>query len=193
MNPNAYEVICYMIIHFLLFLFKNVFAKWLLKLSSGYNPKNDKDEIQLLKEKLNTLKEQIREISPTSEYVKYTKMERQINTLDEEIKRKESNMEYKENFTGSSKDMNILQKIINLILNSYIFKFFMYFLNVIEYIFLKNKYLEVDYENNKENIVANYFYNENDNKYYALIPVYRILISETIVLNSMYNLIQKFF
>ena len=69
----------------------------------------------------------------------------------------------------------------------------MFFVNFIEYLLLKNEYLEIDFESNENNIVANYFYNEDDNKYYALIPVYRILICETLVLITMSNLIQKLF
>ena len=67
----------------------------------------------------------------------------------------------------------------------------MFIVYIIEYFILKNKYLEVDYNNNKTNIVVNHYYNENDNKYYTLIPVYRILICETLVLNSIQNIIQK--
>ena len=87
------------------------------------------------------------------------------------------------------KNQNAFQKIIN----SYTFKFSMYFINIIEYFLLKNKFFEVEYESNKNNIVVNHFYNENKNSYYALIPDYRILIAETIVLNSLCNLIQKIF
>ena len=196
MNQNAYDVFKYMIIHLLLFLFKNIFSKWLLKIANKES-KNDKKEIELMKQKLESLKEQIREISPTSEYAKYAKMERQINNLNDEIKRRESysflnNMNNK-NSVHFQQDMNIFQKIIHKALNSYIFKFFMYFVNIIEYILLKNEYLEIDYEINKNNILVNYYYNENDNKYYSLIPVYKILISETIVLNSLFNLAQKLF
>ncbi len=82
---------------------------------------------------------------------------------------------------------------MDFILNSYFFKFFMFFVNFIEYLILKNQYLEIDFENNENNILAKYFYNEDDNKNYALIPVYRILICETLVLNAMSNIIQKLF
>ena len=180
MNPNAYDVFIYMLIHLLLFLIKNFILKWLLKKLSNNKPKTDNEiEIENKIEKLNSLREQIREISPTSEYVKYTKMERQINNLNDEIKRIESN-----NKSGTKSS-----KTAEFILNSYFFKFFMFFVNFIEYLLLKNQYLEIDFENNENNIVANYFYNEDDNKNYALIPVYRILICETLVLNAMFNII----
>ena len=179
-----------MTIHLFLFLFRNVIAKWLIKLSNS--PKNEKNELDLIKQKLNTLQEEIREISPSSDYAKYTKMERQINYLNDEIKKKETELLYQNlnfNFLSSPKNQNIFQKIIN----SYTFKFFMYFINIIEIFLLKNKFFEVDYESNKNNIVVNYFYNEKKNNHYSLIPVYRILIAETIVLNSLYNLLQKMF
>ena len=193
MNQNSYDVLKYMIIHLLLFLVKNVFSKLLLKISFKYDSKEDENEIEIMKKNLEALKDKKREISPKDEYVKYTKMERQIDNLSDEIKRKETEMNLK-NFNDNyinPQEMNFFQKIINSTFNSYLFSFFMYFINIIEYIILKNEYLEVDYESNKNNIVANYYYNENDNKYYSLIPVYRILISETIVLNSLYNLIQN--
>ena len=193
MNQNSYDVLKYMIIHLLLFLVKNVFSKLLVKLSFNYDSKGDESEIEILKKNLESLKDKKREISPQDEYVKYTKIERQIDNLSDEIKRKETEMNLK-NFNNNylnPQEMNLFQKIINSSLNTYLFQFFMYFINIIEYIILKNEYLEVDYESNKNNIVANYHYNESDNKYYSLIPVYRILISETIVLNSLYNLIQK--
>ena len=176
-----------------LFRFKNVFSKWLLKLSFNHDSKEDEKEIEIMKKNLETLKEKKREISPTDEYVKYAKIERQIDTLSDEIKKKETAMNLK-NFNNNyvnPQEMNFFQKIINKSFNSYLFSLSMYFINIIEYIILKNEYLEVDYESNKNNIVANYYYNKNDNEYYALIPVYRILISETIVLNSLYNLIQN--
>ena len=182
MNPNAYDVFIYMLIHLLLFLIKNFILKWLLKKLSNNNPKTD-NEIENKIEKLNSLREQIREISPTSEYVKYAKMERQINNLSDEIKGIESN-----NKSGKKSS-----KTMDFILNSYFFKFFMFFVNFIEYLILKNQYLEIDFENNENNILAKYFYNEDDNKNYALIPVYRILICETLVLNAMSNIIQKLF
>jgi len=193
MNQNSYDVLKYMIIHLLLFLVKNVFSKLLLKISFKYDSKEDENEIEIMKKNLEALKDKKREISPKDEYVKYTKMERQIDNLSDEIKRKETEMNLK-NFNDNyinPQEMNFFQKIINSTFNSYLFSFFMYFINIIEYIILKNEYLEVDYESNKNNIVANYYYNENDNKYYSLIPVYRILISETIVLNSLYNLMQN--
>ena len=193
MNQNSYDVLKYMIIHLLLFLVKNVFSKLLVKISFNYDSKGDENEIEIMKKNLESLKDKKREISPQDEYVKYTKIERQIENLSDEIKRKETEMNLK-NFNNNylnPQEMNLFQKIINSSLNTYLFQFFMYFINIIEYIILKNEYLEVDYESNKNNIVANYFYNESDNKYYSLIPVYRILISETIVLNSLYNLIQK--
>ena len=193
MNQNSYDVLKYMIIHLLLFLVKNVFSKLLVKLSFNYDSKGDESEIEIMKKNLESLKDKKREISPQDEYVKYTKIERQIDNLSDEIKRKETEMNLK-NFNNNylnPQEMNLFQKIINSSLNTYLFQFFMYFINIIEYIILKNEYLEVDYESNKNNIVANYYYNESDNKYYSLIPVYRILISETIVLNSLYNLIQK--
>ena len=193
MNQNSYDVLKYMIIHLLLFLVKNVFSKLLLKISFKYDSKEDENEIEIMKKNLEALKDKKREISPKDEYVKYTKMERQIDNLSDEIKRKETEMNLK-NFNNNyinPQEMNFFQKIINSTFNSYLFSFFMYFINIIEYIILKNEYLEVDYESNKNNIVANYYYNENDNKYYSLIPVYRILISETIVLNSLYNLMQN--
>ena len=190
MDENTFETIKYMTIHLFLFLFKNVIAKWLIKLSNS--PNNEKTELELMKQKLNSLQEQIREISPTSDYAKYAKMERQINNLNDEIKKKETELFYKNlnlNFLTTPKNQNVFQKIIN----SYTFKFSMYFINIIEYFLLKNKFFEVEYESNKNNIVVNHFYNENKNSYYALIPVYRILIAETIVLNSLCNLIQKIF
>ena len=184
MNPNAYEVLKYMIIHLLLFLIKNFILKWLLKKLSNNKPKDDNEiQIQNKIEKYNSLREQIREISPTDEYVKYTKMERQINNLSDEIKILESN-----NKSGKKPS-----KSLDFFLNSYFFTFFMYFVNFIEYLLLKNEYFEIDFESNENNIVANYFYNEDDNKYYALIPVYRILICETLVLNVIFNIIQKLF
>ena len=190
MNQNAYEVIKYIIIHLLLFLFKNVIAKLFLKHANSNS--SEKNELVHMRQKLDTLKEQIREISPTNEYAKYAKMDRQINSLNEEIKKREASMFYQNlglNFLNSSKNKN--QNIFQKILGSYAFRFLMFFINIIEYFVLKNKYLEIDYENYKNNIIVNHFYDENKNKYYALIPVYRILISETIVLGSIQNLIEK--
>ena len=192
MNPNANDVSKYMIIHLLLFIFKNIISKWLLKLSAPKDKNSDK-ETELLKQQLETLKEQISEISATSEYVKYTKMQRQIDNLNERINNKESQSHLNNINLNQQNDLNIFQKMINRILNSYIYKFFMYFLNIIEYIFLKNEYLEVDYNSNKNNIIVNHYYNEEDNKDYALIPVYKILIFESVVINSLYNLAQKIF
>ena len=187
MNQNTYDVVKYMIIHLLLFLFKNCVLKWLLNLLD--TSKNYKNELEIKKKKLNLKKEEIREISPSNEYARYTKMERQINNLNDEIKRKE-NLNYSQQFNDT--DMNIIQKTINSILNSYIFKFFMFFINIIEYFLLKNMYFEVDHDENSNNILVNYFYYEKINKDYALIPVYRILFCETIALNSLLNLIKDY-
>ena len=192
MNQNEFDVCKYMIIHLLLFIFKNIIFKFLLKISNKSENENEKDELEIMKKKYESLKEQIREISPTSEYVKYINMERQINELNEKIKQKESINFYKNfniNFFNNSNDQN--KNVLHKILNSYIFKFFMYFINIIEYFLLKNEYFEVEYENNKTNIIVNHYYNEEINKFYVFIPIYKILIAETIVLNSLFNMIQK--
>ena len=192
MNENAFDTLKYMCIHLFIFLFKNVFSKWLLDLSYRNISNKHQRELDLLKQKRDKLKEDIREVSSTSEYVKFAKMERQINNLNDEINRRE-NKNYTNNINDNLSDMNIFQKIINSILNSYLFKFFMYFINVIEFFIFKNKYLEVDFESNKNNIIVNYFYDENTNQDYSLIPIYRILIFETIFLNSLMNLIKNIF
>ena len=189
MNENAFNTLKYMLIHFFIFLFKNFIAKWLLDLSNRSISNKHKNELELLKQKRDKLREEIREVSSTSEYVKFAKMERQINSLNDEIKRRES-MNVEINVNDNISEMNIFQKIINSILNSYIFKFFMYFINVFEFFILKNTYLEIDYEENKNNIIANYFYDENKNQDYSLIPISRILFCETIVLNSLMSLIK---
>ena len=189
MNENAFNTLKYMLIHFFIFLFKNFIAKWLLDLSNRSISNQHKNELELLKQKRDKLREEIREVSSTSEYVKFAKMERQINSLNDEIKRRES-MNVEINVNNNISEMNIFQKIINSILNSYIFKFFMYFINVFEFFILKNTYLEIDYEENKNNIIANYFYDENKNQDHSLIPISRILFCETIVLNSLMNLIK---
>ena len=189
MNENAFDALKYMCIHLFIFLFKNFFAKWLLDFSNKGISNKHKNELELLKQKRDKLREEIREVSSTSEYVKFAKMERQINNLNDEIKRRES-MNIENNVNNNISEMNIFQKIINSIINSYLFKFFMYFINIFEYFILKNTYLEVDYEENKNNIIANYFYDENKNQDYSLIPISRILFCETIVLNSLMNLIK---
>ena len=195
MNENSIEVLKYIIIHFLIFLFKNVLYKILLKLSiPSYDQEKDKEnEIEQKRQKMEKLKDEIREISASSNYVKFTKLKRQIDSLNDEIN-EIINSQKKKDFENNLKvfeKMNLCQKIVNSILNSYFFKFSLFFANVIEYILLKDKYLEVDYESRKNNIVVNYFYDENDNKYYSLIPVYKILVSETIVLNSISNIFNK--
>ena len=189
MNENAFDALKYMCIHLFIFLFKNFFAKWLLDFSNKGISNKHKNELELLKQKRDKLREEIREVSSTSEYVKFAKMERQINNLNDEIKRRES-MNIEINVNNNISEMNIFQKIINSIINSYLFKFFMYFINIFEYFILKNTYLEVDYEENKNNIIANYFYDENKNQDYSLIPISRILFCETIVLNSLMNLMK---
>ena len=189
MNENAFDALKYMCIHLFIFLFKNFFAKWLLDFSNKGISNKHKNELELLKQKRDKLREEIREVSSTSEYVKFAKMERQINNLNDEIKRRES-MNIENNVNNNISEMNIFQKIINSIINYYFFKFFMYFINIFEYFILKNTYLEVDYEENKNNIIANYFYDENKNQDYSLIPISRILFCETIVLNSLMNLMK---
>ena len=180
MNPNAYEVSIYMIIHLIIFLSKNYIFKIIDKIF-GNESKNNDNEIEIMKQKMKSLNEQIRDISPTNEYAKYAKIERQINKLNIELNQKEKGSNIK-----NKKDSNIF-------FFSNRIRFFMLFIFLIEYFLIKNKYLEVDYEYNKNNIVANYFYNEKDNKYYSLVPVYRIIICEELVLNSFQNIIQKLF
>ena len=191
MNENSFDTLKYMIIHLFIFLFKNLIMKWLLELSTRGLTNKKQNEINLLKQKRDKLKEEIREVSSINEYVKFTKMERQINNLNDEIKKKESSNNLDNNINNNFSDMNILQKIINSILNSYIFKFFMYFINIFEFFIFRNRYLEIDYEENKNNILVNFYYDEKKNQDYSLIPISRILICETIVLNSLFNLIKN--
>ena len=192
MNENAFETLKYMFIHLLIFLFKNIIIKWLLEFSIRNISNKKQKELELLKQKRDNLKEKIREVSSINEYVKFAKMERQIDNLNDEIKRRES-LNVNNNINNNVSDMNIFQKCINTILNSYLFKFFMFFINIFEYYILKNTYLEINYEENKSNIIVSYFYDEKKSQDYSLIPVYRILICETIVLGSLFDFIKNIF
>ena len=194
MNPNSYEVFKYMLLHLFIFLFKGLLIKLIDFIFDICKSKNEENELILMKKELDSLNEQIREISPSSEYAKYTRIKRQINQLNKKIIQKEEDIKLKKEIINyindSSEGKNIIKNI-----SSFFFSFsknlFMFLGHIIEYFLLKNKYLEVDYKYNKSNIVVNHYYNEDDNKYYALIPVYRILICETVVLNSIQNKIQK--
>ena len=192
MNENAFAILKYMFIHLLIFLFKNIIVKWLLEFSIRNISNKKQKELELLKQKRDNLKEKIREVSSINEYVKFAKMERQIDNLNDEIKRRES-LNVNNNINNNASDMNIFQKCINTILNSYLFKFFMFFINIFEYYILKNTYLEINYEENKSNIIVSYFYDDKKNQDYSLIPVYRILICETIVLGSLFDFIKNIF
>ena len=192
MNENAYDTLKYMCIHLLIFLFKNIIVKWLLDLSVRNISNKRKKELDLLKQKRDNLKEKIREVSSINEYVKFTKIERQINNLNDEIKRREAINE-NNNINNNISDMNIFQKCINSILNSYLFKFFMFFINIYEYFLFKNTYLKVNYEENKNNIIANYYYDEKKDEEYSLIPISRILICETILLDALLNFVKNIF
>ena len=192
MNENAYDTLKYMCIHLLIFLFKNIIVKWLLDLSVRNISNKRKKELELLKQKRDNLKEKIREVSSINEYVKFTKIERQINNLNDEIKRREAINE-NNNINNNISDMNIFQKCINSILNSYLFKFFMFFINIYEYFLFKNTYLKVNYEENKNNIIANYYYDEKKDEEYSLIPISRILICETILLDALLNFVKNIF
>ena len=186
MNSNAYEVSIYMIIHILILLLKNLISNILKKIYNFNKSKNDKNTLEIMKQKLNYLNEQINDISPFNEYPKYTKTERQINKLNIDIDQIEKKSNLKN--IDYSKD----SKRINSLLRNYWNKIFEFIIIIfIEYILLKNKYLEVDYKYNKNNIVANHYYNENDNKIYVLIPVHIILLYETLVLNSISCIINK--
>ena len=194
MNPNSYEVFLYMLLHLFLFLFKDLLLKLMNYIYNRNKSKNDQNELIQMKKQLNSLNEQLKEISPSSEYTKYTKIERQIHKLNSQIIQKEEDIKLKNKKVNISNNSLEGKKIISNIysfINSISSKVLLFIVYIIEYFILKNKYLEVDYNNNKTNIVVNHYYNENDNKYYTLIPVYRILICETLVLNSIQNIIQK--
>ena len=192
MNENSLATLKYMCIHLFIFLFKNIFVNWLLKYSKKDIINKKQNDIELLEQKRDNLKEKIREVSSVNEYVKFAKMERQINNLNDEIRRLKT-LKVNSNINDNmSSNMNIVQKIIISILNSVFFKFFMFFINIIEYFIFRNKYLEIDYEKNKNNIIVNYFYDESKNSDYSLISISRILLCETIVLNSLLDLFKNY-
>ena len=181
-----------MCIHLFIFLFKNIFVNWLLKYSKKDIINKKQNDIELLEQKRDNLKEKIREVSSVNEYVKFAKMERQINNLNDEIQRLKT-LKVNSNINDNmSSNMNIVQKIIISILNSVFFKFFMFFINIIEYFIFRNKYLEIDYQENKNNIIVNYFYDESKNSDYSLISISRILLCETIILNSLLDLFKNY-
>ena len=191
MNENSLATLKYMCIHLFIFLFKNIFVNWLLKYSKKDIINKKQNDIELLEQKRDNLKEKIREVSSVNEYVKFAKMERQINNLNDEIHRLKT-LKVNSNINDNmSSNMNIVQKIIISILNSVFFKFFMFFINIIEYFIFRNKYLEIDYQENKNNIIVKYFYDESKNSDYSLISISRILLCETIVLNSLLDLFKK--
>ena len=192
MNENSLATLKYMCIHLFIFLFKNIFVNWLLKYSKKDIINKKQNDIELLEQKRDNLKEKIREVSSVNEYVKFAKMERQINNLNDEIHRLKT-LKVNSNINDNmSSNMNIVQKIIISILNSMFFKFFMFFINIIEYFIFRNKYLEIDYQEKKNNIIVNYFYDESKNSDYSLISISRILLCETIVLNSLLDLSKNY-
>ena len=192
MNENSLATLKYMCIHLFIFLFKNIFVNWLLKYSKKDIINKKQNDIELLEQKRDNLKEKIREVSSVNEYVKFAKMERKINNLNDEIHRLKT-LKVNSNINDNmSSNMNIVQKIIISILNSVFFKFFMFFINIIEYFIFRNKYLEIDYQENKNNIIVNYFYDESKNSDYSLISISRILLCETIVLNSLLDLFKNY-
>ena len=192
MNENSLATLKYMCINLFIFLFKNIFVNWLLKYSKKDIINKKQNDIELLEQKRDNLKEKIREVSSVNEYVKFAKMERQINNLNDEIHRLKT-LKVNSNINDNmSSNMNIVQKIIISILNSVFFKFFMFFINIIEYFIFRNKYLEIDYQENKNNIIVNYFYDESKNSDYSLISISRILLCETIVLNSLLDLFKNY-
>ena len=181
MNQNAYEVFIYMSIHFFIFTFKDIIWKILSKIFSIFHTNNEEKELESMINKLNSLNEELKNISQTQDFPKYTRKEREITELNEKIKNKKQiilEKELKIPFTAFFK---------------YPFESKIYYIYFVEYLLLKNKYLEVDYQMNKNNIVVNHYYKETDNKYYALIPVYKILLWETLALHSIYHLIKKLF
>ena len=111
MNENAFDALKYMCIHLFIFLFKNFFAKWLLDFSNKGISNKHKNELELLKQKRDKLREEIREVSSTSEYVKFAKMERQINNLNDEIKRRES-MNIENNVNNNISEINFHYKFL---------------------------------------------------------------------------------
>ena len=195
MNSNAFHVLVYMIIHFLLFLMNNI-SKFASKLFSCCSSNRELyKKMELLKKELEIKKDEIREIPATSEFVKYTKMNKEITKLENEIKRIESEL-IGQNFNQNiaiinDKETSCFQKFINFLDNSYILKYMIFAVHIIEYLLLKNQYLEVDNSINENNIIVHYFFKAEDNKFFALVPVYRILVAETIILTFIYNLILK--
>ena len=55
----------------------------------------------------------------------------------------------------------------------------------LEYFFIKNKYFEIYYEDNKNNIIVNYYYDEKKNIEYSLVPVFSIIFFEGVILESL--------
>ena len=177
------KLICYMLLHFILFIVKLVYSK-ITKTSfrlfaSDNNTQHTPSERETLQMKINSLKNEVEQYNNPSNFGKYTKMQKQIIQLEKELnvlQLKEKNGKVNNNSNNEFDLMKVVKAYVPSVPSVMFF--------VVNYIMVallyKGKYVNVSYEEFKGNYFGNYYYNEDCDC--IRIPLITVYFCQTFVL-----------
>ena len=186
------KLICYMLLHFILFIVKLVYSK-ITKTSfrlfvNDNNTQHTPSERETLQMKINSLKNEVEQYNNPSNFGKYTKMQKQIIQLEKELnvlQLKEKNGKVNNNSNNEFDLMKVVKAYVPSVPSVMFF--------VVNYIMVallyKGKYVNVSYEEFKGNYFGNYYYNEDCDC--IRIPLITVYFCQTFVLMQVSEGIQK--
>lgn len=186
------KLICYMLLHFILFIVKLVYSK-ITKTSfrlfvNDNNTQHTPSERETLQMKINSLKNEVEQYNNPSNFGKYTKMQKQIIQLEKELnvlQLKEKNGKVNNNSNNEFDLMKVVKAYVPSVPSVMFF--------VVNYIMVallyKGKYVNVSYEEFKGNYFGNYYYNEDCDC--VRIPLITVYFCQTFVLMQVSEGIQK--
>ena len=182
-------VICYMLLHFTLFIVKLVYSNitktpFRLFTSDIQHTPSEREKLQT---KIDSLKHEVEQYNNPSNFGKYTKMQKQIIQLEKELSVLKST-EKNANVNNNNNEFDLM-KLVKAYVPSVPTILFFVVNSIMVALLYKGKYVNVSYEKYKGNYFANYYY---DKEYDCVrIPLVRIYFCQTFVLMQISGVIQK--
>lgn len=193
-NLDAKSTIIYIGLYFIFYLLKNGIGMFLsLKNNkSQVNvPPKPKNRLEQLENDIYNLRKEAEMHNTPSEFVTYSKMKRQINKLEKELEilKKQQPMETQTQMNQNTPAIDI-SSMMGINHTNFYIEIFFWLINLILFGFvIKGRSFTFSYERYMNNAITKYYYNEESNL--VEIPLKIILLSESIVLSQIKNLLNS--
>lgn len=194
-ETNAKEIVYYMFIFCLLFTIKQLLSFILSKQKVSKESTTENKPIseeEKLENEINNLKKEAEKYDNPSGFVTFTKINRQIIKLEKDLENIKKIKPQFHTMKNSNRSSFNFKELISINMFSIYFEICFWVINILIYFYItKETHLILPYEKYKDNILAEYYHNFENNK--VEIPIKLIFICESFALNQFKNFCLNFF